>query len=238
MFGAKQSVNRRSWLVITPSDVSGSSHENAASSQSKPMNYSWNGVCTIARMMGSHITAETFLNGTLAERKGRPEEPGSGRLTLHLESDIRAEARRLFYALTAPEYLETWISFPGQHLPGCSTVATKVNQDYMLAHLCEGIRKTVITGRYQVCERRNVVLSWRVEGAEAVAESYVDVRLAGNFEYTTLILRHRGFDSWQQYLWHRSLWSASLEKLSRLYDSLPYGIKSSRARMRLDSTAT
>jgi hypothetical protein len=180
-------------------------------------------------------TRASVQGGDLAGRKGLGARPGPEQLTVYLESDIKADARRLFHALTAAEYLETWISFPG-NLPGCSTFVTKVNQDYMIAHLCDGIRKTIVVGTYLVSERRNVTLSWRVSGIHEVNESYVDIRLSGNFEYTTLMLRHKGFDSWQQYLWHRSLWSLSLEKLRRLFDSLPQAYESARAGLRLHSS--
>jgi uncharacterized protein YndB with AHSA1/START domain len=218
-------------VVVTSLSVAGSPHGNALSSQNKPGPGFWSGACSVACMMGPDTTATRELsNRTLATRKRTVERHGSEPLTVHLELDIRADARRLFHALTAPEYLETWVSFPG-HPPGCSTLATRINHDYMIAHLCDNIRKTVITGRYLVCERRNVMMSWRVEGTQTVTESYVDVRLLGNFEYTTLILRHRDLNSWQHYLWHRCLWSLSLERLRRLYDSLPHEDNSSRSRI-------
>jgi uncharacterized protein YndB with AHSA1/START domain len=172
-------------------------------------------------MMRPAITPiENYSNGTAAVRKRTPD---ADRPTVYLEANIRADARRLFYALTAPEYLETWLSFP-EHKGGSSTFATVVDCDYMIVHLCEGIGRTAVTGRYRVRERRNVVFSWRLEGIQSLPESHVDIRLSGNFEYTTLILRHTGFDSWQQYLWHRSLWSRSLERLGRLFDSCPLRI--------------
>jgi hypothetical protein len=215
-----------------------SSSETATSSQTKPADSRWNGSCIVIYIMESNITNITtrasIQGGDLAGRGRLGTQPGPERLTVYLESDIKADARRLFHALTAAEYLETWISFPG-HLQGCSTFATKVNQDYMIAHLCEGIRKTIVAGRYLVSERRNVALSWRVNGIHEVSESYVDIRLSGNFEYTTLMLRHKGFDSWQQYLWHRSLWSLSLEKLRKLFDSLPQAYESSHGGLRLHS---
>ena len=186
-------------------------------------------------MAGSQITpAEIHSNANLAAEE-RIERPDTQQLTVHLEADIRADVRRLFYALTAPEYLETWLCFPG-YQSACSTLVTKINHDYMIAHQCDGIRNTVITGRYRVSERRHLVLSWRIDGPEDMVETCVDIRLLGNFEYTTLIVRHQGFTSWQQHLWHRSLWSLSLERLSRLYDSSPIEGKSSRPRVRLHTT--
>jgi uncharacterized protein YndB with AHSA1/START domain len=141
-------------------------------------------------------------------------------LTVHLELSIKAEVRRLFHALTAPEYIETWISFPG-HPGGCANIATKIENDFLIAHMCEGIPTTRISGRFSVCERRNLTFSWRVDGDRNVSTSFVNIRLYGDFEYTTLQLTHGGFASREHYGWHRSFWSLSLARLKRLYDSSP-----------------
>lgn len=138
--------------------------------------------------------------------------------TVHLELSIKAEVRRLFHALTAPEYIETWISFPG-HPACCANVATKMENDFLIAHLCEGVATTRISGRFSVCERRNLAFSWQVEGERNVSTSFVNIRLSGDFEYTTLQLKHGGFATREHYGWHQSLWSASLARLKRLYDS-------------------
>jgi uncharacterized protein YndB with AHSA1/START domain len=140
--------------------------------------------------------------------------------TVHLELSIKAEIRRLFHALTAPEYIETWISFPG-HPSGCANVATKVENDFIIAHICEGVPNMRISGRFSVCERRNLTFSWRVEGHTNVSTSFVNIRLTGDFEYTKLQLEHGGFASREHYAWHRSLWSSSLARLKRLYDGAP-----------------
>jgi uncharacterized protein YndB with AHSA1/START domain len=141
--------------------------------------------------------------------------------TVHLELSIRAEIRRLFHALTAPEYIETWISFPG-HPAGCANIATKIENDFLIAHMCDGVPTTRISGRFSVCERRNLTFSWQVEGERNASASFVNIRLSGDFEYTTLQLKHSGFISRELYGWHRSLWSTSLARLKRLYDSSPF----------------
>lgn len=161
---------------------------------------------------------ESFRNTVLPVRpRGVPQQ---ALWTVHQELSIKAEIRRLFHALTAPEYIETWISFPG-HPAGCASIATKIENDFLIAHMCEGFPTTRISGRFSVCERRNLTFSWRVEGERNVNTSFVNIRLLGDFEYTTLQLRHGGFASREQYGWHRSLWSSSLAKLKRLYDCSP-----------------
>jgi uncharacterized protein YndB with AHSA1/START domain len=149
-------------------------------------------------------------------RAARPQ----GSWTVQLDLSIKAEVRRLFHALTAPEYIETWLSFPG-HPAGCVNVATKIENDFLIAHMCEGVPTTRISGRFSVCERRNLTFSWRVEGDRDVSTSFVNIRLSGDFEYTKLQLKHGGFVSREHYGWHRSLWSSSLARLKRLYDSSP-----------------
>lgn len=141
--------------------------------------------------------------------------------TVHLEFSIRADARRLFYALTVPEYIEAWMSFPG-HDDGCSTVAAKLNQDYLVEHRCDGRPTVCIAGSYTVCQRHNLAFSWRVEGNPSVSESYVDIRLRGNFEKTTLVLHHSRLTSPDQCAWHTALWTASIGRLIALYEGPGY----------------
>lgn len=145
-----------------------------------------------------------------------PEQAGSAALCL--EVSIRADARRLIHALTVPEYLEAWLSLPGQH-PECSTTAARDDQDFAVEHFCDGRLSVLISGTYLVCRRRNVIFSWRVEGELCVPPTEVDIRLRGDFERTTLILRHTGFASRHDLAWHRALWNASIGRLNALYGS-------------------
>jgi hypothetical protein len=45
----------------------------------------------------------------------------------------------------------------------------------------------------------------------------VDIRLHGDFERTTLHLRHTGFVSSFDVAWHRALWDLSIGRLVSLY---------------------
>ena len=136
---------------------------------------------------------------------------------IDMEFNICADTRRLFHALTVPEYMETWLCLPGHHL-GCSTAAARNRDHYYLEHDCGDRSAVFITGTYEVCRRHNVLFSWRVDGYLTVPETKVDIRLNGNFEKTTLKLRHSGFTGSPDYAWHRALWTASIGRLSRLYE--------------------
>ena len=134
----------------------------------------------------SHPDAIRFLP------PGFDDESSNDSLALSFEVLIQADTRRLFHALTAAEYVETWLSLPGER-PGCSMFAARDDQDYVLEHSCEGNASILISGRYLVCRRRNLIFSWRVDGDLNVPETRVDIRLRGEFERTKLILRHSGF---------------------------------------------
>ena len=148
------------------------------------------------------------------------EHRGAGFLSLSLEVSIRADARRLFHALTDPEYLEAWVCLPG-HRPECSTAAVRNDRDYAIEHFCAARGSITISGSYRICRRRNVTFSWRVDGDVCVPDTEVDIRLQGDFERTTLALRHSGFASSFDVAWHRALWDSSMARLVSLYGAHP-----------------
>jgi len=136
--------------------------------------------------------------------------------SLSFEVSIKADVRRLVQALSFPEYVEAWIAFPGE-MPGCSTVATRVHDDYAIEHHCGGRRSLLISGRYCASRRHKVVFTWRMDGDIFVPETTVEVRLRGDFERTTVELRQTGFVSRHSCAWHRALWTASMARLAALY---------------------
>lgn len=149
-------------------------------------------------------------------RERLDEERTNGIRSHCLEVSIRADARRLFHALTDPEYLEAWICLPG-HGPECSTAAVRNDRNYAIEHFCNANGSVSISGSYRVCRRRNVTFTWRVDGEICVPETQVDIRLHGDFERTTLSLRHSGFVSSFDLGWHRALWELSMNRLASLY---------------------
>jgi len=146
------------------------------------------------------------------------EEFSSGFHSLSLDVSIEADVRRLFNALTVPEYMEAWFSIPGER-PGCSTLAARTNDDYAIEHSCEGRASITISGTYRKSRRRNVFFTWRVDGDITVPQTEVEIRLRGDFDRTRLMLRHTGFASRHDHAWHTALWTSSLGNLASLYGS-------------------
>lgn len=164
----------------------------------------------------SGLRSHSFSRRTSIDREQLDQTGTDGFRSLCTEVSIRADARRLFYALTNPEYLEAWICIPG-HQSGCSTTVVRSDRDYAIEHFCQGRPSVSITGSYRVCQRRNVEFTWRVDGDVCVAETQVDIRLRGDFDKTILTLRHHGFSGSFDVAWHRSLWDLSIARLVALY---------------------
>ncbi|PWT76060.1 MAG: hypothetical protein C5B46_01800 [Proteobacteria bacterium] len=175
----------------------------------------WNIEC-IRTGMQPHAFMHPPYQTTRTPRPGLDEDLSAPVHSLSLEVSIKADVRRLVQALSFPEYVEAWIAFPGE-MPGCSTVATRDQNDYAIEHYCSGRQSVLISGRYQASRRHKVAFSWRVDGDFSVPETMVEIRLHGDFERTTVEFRQTGFASRHDCAWHRALWTGSMARLAALY---------------------
>jgi len=136
---------------------------------------------------------------------------------VNLECRVGADTRRIFDALTVPEYIETWICVPGHH-PECRNVTSRIAHGFQIEHHCSSGPSTMIVGTYCSFLKRKLSFSWRPAHGPEGQDSFVDIRLHGDFERSILRLRHFGLESEQDFNWHSALWSASIARLCRLFD--------------------
>jgi hypothetical protein len=135
-----------------------------------------------------------------------------------LSINVDADARRISQALTEPEYLEAWITMPGEGGES-SIVATKKVNGYRLDQYRSGRVITSFVGSFLFCHQRKMRLTWRNAACPDVAESLVDFRIRGNFAGSILELRHMAIPSAGDFFWHQQLWSASLPRLASILRS-------------------
>ncbi len=135
---------------------------------------------------------------------------------VELECSLAADTRRIFDALTVPEFIEAWICVPGSH-HDCQNVTCRVAHGFQIEHRCYSGATTTITGTYFSFLKRKLSFSWRPAGVPGMADSFVDIRLVGDFEKSILRLRHSGFTSEAEFKWHNALWAASITRLTRLF---------------------
>jgi hypothetical protein len=132
--------------------------------------------------------------------------------------DVEADARRIFHALTVPEYLEAWVDLPDCGKDSAIVVAATDN-GYRLDHYSDGRVDVSISGSYLFCHQRKLRLFWRATRMSNCTDSLVDFRLRGNFGSSVLELRHMAFGSAEEHIWHERLWRGSLERLTTLLRS-------------------
>ena len=139
-------------------------------------------------------------------------------LNINLSVSVRAERRRLFQVLTVPEYMETWLSFPGL-LSDSRVAVTSAPQYFRIDHFrARELDFTVIAG-YRTCRRSKLQFSWHKESGYGSSSSEVDISLRGDFGRTTVALRHSLLSSRADHAWHRDFWEKSLQQLCLLFDS-------------------
>jgi uncharacterized protein YndB with AHSA1/START domain len=173
---------------------------------------------------GCLMSATAILTPKKVIGPKRQLEAQEGRRSLNrsiaLRVEIGADRRRIFDALTVPEYIETWLSLPCRHSE-CRTIASQADHCYRLDHYAADKLELSITGSYRACRRGKVFFTWCKSDArlepESVFESLVRIRLYGAFAKSTLCLSHTGIFSETEYRWHRELWNRSLAKLQSLF---------------------
>jgi uncharacterized protein YndB with AHSA1/START domain len=140
---------------------------------------------------------------------------------------VAAERRRVFHALTIPEFMETWLSLPCcDH--SCKVRPSRFPHGFALDHSCTGDdRPARIVCYYSSFSARHLSFSWTFEGDPALGHSFVEMRLAGcrlsgDREQCTLWLAHSGLRSEAHGYWQQTFWSASLKRLRELF--APVGI--------------
>jgi uncharacterized protein YndB with AHSA1/START domain len=140
----------------------------------------------------------------------------AGQLDIAMHATIKGDARRIFTALTMPEYRETWMCPPDPDQCSYVTACQAANY-YQLDFYRSGTLHTTVTGLYQVCRRHRLDFTWRDHRMPDCPESQVRVHIDGHFESSRLTLLHRGIFREDYSRWLHYMWLASIEKLTALF---------------------
>lgn len=141
--------------------------------------------------------------------------------TISLRVVIQADAHRLCQALTRPEYLETWLRFPGDD-DSARLVGWQEGEGYRLDHYHRGQRDAILRCRFHVRRRRKLLFTWSLTGETRPPESLVLIRMRGNFASTILELYHRGASPAAYRFWQEAMWQASFCRLADLFAGAPH----------------
>lgn len=116
-----------------------------------------------------------------------------------------------------PEYREAWICPPDMD-DTCRVVARQANATYRIDIYRAGALDLRITGSQRKWQPEEMEFTWRKRCESCSIRTTVYICLLDRFGCSTIDLVHSGFTSAAESLWHRKLWSKSLEKLTWLLE--------------------
>jgi uncharacterized protein YndB with AHSA1/START domain len=151
-----------------------------------------------------------------------PFEPQSSHhpqpMPMPLKSSVSvgADRQRVFRVLTVAEYMEAWLAIPD--FAADSHLAVSASADrFRIDHFRSRQVDFSITALYRTCRRGKLQLAWHKETRQGSWGSLVLIRLAGDFERTTVSVTHTHLCPGADYLWHKALWEKSLHRLRSLF---------------------
>jgi uncharacterized protein YndB with AHSA1/START domain len=147
--------------------------------------------------------------GTIAGRLRRAE------LDVAVSVEIRAESRRVLYALTIPEYMEAWLQMPDLEKLECSADSRAPNSFHIDLYSSEASH-TRIEGFCLLSSPDWIVYLWKNSCAGNNAETMVGIHLRSGPGQCTVDLKHSGFCNLEESVWHSRMWHSSLDKLCKL----------------------
>ena len=140
----------------------------------------------------------------------------TSQLDITIQTTINADPRRIFHALTMPEYLEVWMSLPEPDAYS-GVVALRNANSYRIDFYRSENLDASITGLFRIYKADKLVLTWRKFGVSDDAQSIVNILLQGGIGRCILELRHTGLPSYEESVWHQSMWRTSLRNLAQLF---------------------
>lgn len=142
---------------------------------------------------------------------------GSHERDIALSFRFHADAGRVFYALSIPEYIETWLQAP--HTGGLHFVFNSVAQETFRIELYRGESlQAIIHGLCRVAGANQVRYVLKTTGLSGISETFVDMKLLCDSAACVLALKHSGFKDTNESVWCLEMWNRSLERLSRLME--------------------
>lgn len=151
-------------------------------------------------------------NFATRDRSSRPLPHRS--TTLYFGTSIPAERRRVFCALTVPEYMESWLAIPGA--PSGRVIVATQNHSFSICCLDGESARFTIRCSYKACKQNKLFFDWKHDSMHTERHCHVRIRLMGEFERTSLELIHMGLAP-SMLEWHRELWETSLARLFTLF---------------------
>lgn len=143
---------------------------------------------------------------------GASEHESAQSLVVRTSAAFNAASSRLFYALTIPEYIETWLTPPDADDVRCmgnpaagEPLSIEMRRD---RHVTANI-----FADYRGISAQDLNIRWYVQSRTRDYTSQLRVSIRTIRADALLRIRHSGFAHPDDWRWHQELWGLSLAKM-------------------------
>lgn len=136
-------------------------------------------------------------------------------LAIRASAAFNVAPSRLFYALTIPEYIETWLTPPDADEVSCTGIPA--SGETLLIELRRDRRATAsIFAGYKSISAQDLNIRWHARSHTHTSVSQLRIAVRTVRANTILRIRHSGFTNDSDWRWHQELWGLSLTKMQML----------------------
>ncbi len=140
--------------------------------------------------------------------------PGRNEKDVVLSSAFQTDQKRVLYALSIPEYIETWLQPPvGEdlHLVFNPVAREEFHLDFYRGNALQ----MSVCGACRVVRANQIQYAWKITspGLATAMETLVDLKLLSVSGGCVVELKHSGFKSALESAWCCKMWDESLTRL-------------------------
>ncbi len=141
----------------------------------------------------------------------------SAQRTVFAYAEVMADRRQLLYALTLPEYIETWVTLVDASRNHEKRIA-RIGAGYTIEYREVHGQTVIIEGVFRTVASDKVVLTWRRAWPRSTRRGLVTIRLSEASSLTRVALAHSAVMSEAEYRWLCDSWQISLGRFRSLFD--------------------
>jgi uncharacterized protein YndB with AHSA1/START domain len=150
-----------------------------------------------------------------AHRKSAVHGESATQFVVRDSAAFKVAPSRLFYALTLPEYIETWLTPPDADEVRCAGNPTG-GEALSIQLRCNGRAANSILADYKRISMRELHIRWYIQSPAHVHASHLRISIRTVRADAHLRIRHSGFVNPSEWGWHQELWGLSLVKMQML----------------------
>jgi len=167
---------------------------------------------TPAIITSSRSRREAIFESAPERESVHPVRDSVQPLSVRSSAAFSVAPARLFYALTIPEYIETWLTAPDideVHCSGNPAAGEALSIELRLNH-----RATAsIFADYKNISAQDLNLRWYLRSRTHTCVSQLHIAIRTVRADALLHIRHTGFSNPSDWHWHQELWGLSLTKM-------------------------